>query len=349
MRATVCDGFTGARLDEVPVSEFSWSRLRSAGDSGSSCTIPLDGSFTGAELRSLLTPWRNLIVLESDRGVEYIGYVHPFSYTVGSGQIVVPLSDWWSLAYRRGGWDHNAEHVELWSTSSSASLARHAVNAVERGSTGPSAPRMDWPVTTLSTSGSSVDRTVWGYYHQTVGEMLEELMGEGLDIYMRPRWASSGAANWVMEVGPNWGTGTLREFVVTAERSEVTDASWRGDDSQLTNNARFVGEGSEQDMLVRSNRNLSSDYPLLDRVTMAKNVSDTSQLTALANQDLVAFAEPTGQWDFSVLTSTAVDVGDTVRLWFAGDPIIPDGSVDYLVVGIKGDLGEKKTVIVQGA
>jgi hypothetical protein len=115
----------------------------------------------------------------------------------------------------------------------------------------------------------------------------------------------------------------------------------------VTNNARYVGEGSEVDMLVRSNRNVESPYPLLDRITDKKNISNVNQLAALAGQDLVAYAQPTFQWNFKVAADTPIDVGDTVRLWFDGDPWIEDGYHDRRVVKISGDLSEQMTVSVQ--
>src|SRR5690606_24305523 len=139
-----------------------------------------------------------------------------------------------------------------------------------------------------------------------VNDVLGDLLDEGLDIYFRPRWISNGEADWLMNAGIGWGSGVTREFTVTAERSEVMSFTSKVDAARVTNNAHRIGEGSEVDMLVRSNRNFSTPYPLLSRTTQSKNVNDPLQLSALANQDLAAYATPTSQWELTVTADTPV-------------------------------------------
>lgn len=345
-QAFSCDAVTGALVDEVPVSAFSWARLLSAGGSGAA-TIPLDGSHSKAALRDLLMHRSRMLRLDRDGRTEFMGMVSGRPYTRGASQIGVALEDIWSVFARRGAWDHSAPNVEKWKTTVTGNLATQAGAAVLRGRTGPAAPPMGLPLTVPGfTGGPSVSRTYYGYHLEKVGDVLSDLLDEGLDVYFQPRIIGNGDGDWLMRAGVGWSSGVEHEFYVTAD-DKVTAFSESSDSARVTNNARYVGEGSEQDMLVRSSRNASSPYPLLDRITERKNVSDVSQLSALATQDLVAFAEPTVQWDLKVTADTAVDVGDTVRLHFDGDPWILDGWHERRVVKVSGDLSDQITLGLQ--
>lgn len=348
LQAYSCDAITGQVIDRIPVSAFPYSRMLSAGDSGSSATIPLDGTFSKSELRALLTPWARLLVLERDGAVEYMGYVQGDAYARGQFALTVPLADWWSLAARRGAWDHTAPNVERWKTTVTGNLAMQAAAAVLRGREGVASPPMGFPMTVPGSSGgTSVTRTYYGYHVEYVADVLTDLLDEGLDIYFQPRWITSGDADWLMNAGIGWGTGVLREFTVTAEQSEVSGFTIKTDAARVTNNAHRIGEGSEVDMLVRSDRNFGTPYPMLSRTTQSKNVSDSNQLAALADRDLAAYAAPTSQWEFTVTADTPIDVGDNVRLFFDGDPWLNDGYYTRRVIGIRGDLTDQKTVMVQ--
>lgn len=345
LQAYSCDAITGAIVDEVPVSAFTWARLLSARGDGAA-TIPIDGTFSKAALRDLLLHWGRILRLDRDGKTEYGGYITGRPYQRGASSIGVSLVDIWTLFGRRGAWDHTAPNVEQWKQTVTGSLAHQAAQAILRGRTGPSLPPMGMPVTLPGFGGTAVTRTYYGYNVETVEDVLSDLLAEGLDIYFEPRNVTNGDFDWIMRAGPAWVSGVQREFHVTADDA-ITAFSESSDALRVTNNARYVGEGSEVDMLVRSDRNVASPYPLLDRVTDKKNISNVDQLAALADQDLITFAHPTLQWEFKVTADTPIDVGDVVRLWFDGDPWIADGYHDRRVVKISGDLSEQKTVAVQ--
>lgn len=338
-QAYSCDAITGKQIDRIPFSAFDYTRMLSAGADGRA-SIPLDGTFTKMQLRSLLQPLSRMLVLERDGAVEFMGTIaHPPSYARGQGSVSVQLEDVWARFARRGGWDHTASNVEKWKQTVTGTLRDQAVAVIRRGrDAGPALPAMALPVTLPAMQGGGVTRTYYGYHVEMVGDVLQDLLDEGLDIYFRPRWESRGEADWLMLAGNNWSSGVTREFYVTADLSDVAGFSESGDASRVTNNARYVGEGSEVDMLVRSMRNQASPYPLLDRVTQTKNISNVAQLSALAAQDLTTYGEPTSQWEFSVVGDSPVDVGDTVRLHFDGDPWVEDGWHTRRVVGVSASL-----------
>lgn len=348
LQAYSCDAITGAVVDRIPMSACSYERLLSAGGSGS-ITVPLDGTFTKTQLNNLLMEWSRIIVLERDGVVEYMGYVVGESYTRGQSSVTVKLGDVWSLLARRGGWNHSAPNVEQWSVTLEASLAAIAAGTINRSRTGPALPAMGYPVTLSGVyPGPTVTRTIYGYHVEMVADIFADLLAEGLDVYFRPRW-SGGQADWFFQAGPAWSSGVTRELFVTAERSDVTGFSAESDALRVTNNARTIGEGSEVDMLVRSERNAASPYPLLDRATQAKQVTSVAQLSAMSANDLVMYGGPTKQWDFSVTGDSPVDVGDTVRLHFDGDPRIADGWHTRRVVKVSASVPgpDVKTIGVQ--
>lgn len=350
LQAYSCDAITGAVIDRIPFSAFQCERLLSAGGAGSA-TVPLDGTFTKIELRHLFQHLSRALVLERDGVVEYMGRIKTRGYRRGVSQLSLGLEDAWSWLARRGGWDHSAPNVELWKTTVTGNLGVQAAEAIIRGrDVGPVLPDMAMPITLPGGyPGPSVTRPYFGYHLETVGDVLSDLMAEGLDIYFKPRWIGSGDADWLFQAGPGWSSGATHEFYVTAEQSDVVAFSEEGDASRVTNNARYVGEGSEVDMLVRSARNTDSPYPLVDRITQAKNVSSVDQLNAMAVQDLTTYGEPTFQWEFTVSADSPVDVGDTVRLHFDGDPWIADGWHPRRVVKVASSLPgpDVKTISVQ--
>lgn len=344
----ICDGITGARIDTVPASAFSYGRLLSAGDSGSQAMIPLDGSYGKTALKALLQPWRYMLALERDGQLDYSGYILGRPYKRGPQQVGVELGDLWSLLFNRLAVDHSVGQAVLWSQTVTGNRATHANQALvwARDSyTG--SPDASFPLTIPGVAGgTSVSRTYYGYHLTPVTDMLRDLMDEGLDIYFRPLWAGD-AAGWVTHAGDAWSSGNVREFSATADESPVLSFSESLDGRRMRNNSIRVGEGSEVDMLSISNIDMTSPLPLLERVTQSKTVTSASQLSVLAGQDLVTFGEPTVQWDFQVSADTEIDVGDTVRLHFDDDPWIDDGWHTRRVVKVSGDMSEVKTIGVQ--
>lgn len=319
------DATTGATIDRIPFSAASYVRAMSSGGDGS-VTVPFDDSYSKSQLADLCQEWSRIIVIERDGVVEYMGYVLGDQYQRGASAVTLRLGDIWSMFARRFAVDHTAPNVEQWKTTVTGNLEYQAAQAILRGRSGSVAPNSQFPVTVPEFSGGTpVTRTYYGYHLDYVSDVLDDLMSEGLDLYFDPQWITSGASTWWMRAGKAWTSGVTREYYVTAEHSDVTGFSQSRDAARVTNNADRIGEGSEVDMLVRSERNASSPYPLLELASQSKSVSSAGQLSSMAAQDLVTFGSPTSQWDMSVLGDDPVDVGDTVRVHFDGDPWIPDG------------------------
>ena len=347
-RAFVCD-VVGTMLDMVPISDAKWERKLSAG-SGGELTVVLDGTHSPALIDTLFQKhWARIIVLEYNGKARFGGYIVGDDYTHGTSVLKLKLIDLWGLLDRRGAWAGLASPLAKWKLTETHSLAGHAANALIRArDTQPADPEPDIPVTIPGQGTGTIKRTWYGYHYQTVGEVWKLLMDEGLDIYLEPRWASTDYQfDWLFQAAPDWESGTTREYSVTADDPEITDLTQSRDGTRITTSAYRVGEGSEQDMLMRSNRALGAGLPRLDRVTASKSVSDGEQLALMATNDLKVYRRATRQWEFKSLVSTGIDVGDRVRIHVDGDPVIPNGWHERRVVAVRGGLSGFMTVKVQ--
>lgn len=347
----VCHGITGARIETVKAHAFPYSELLSAGGDAT-VSIPLDGSFTPAQLDSLFEEWKHIIVLESDGGVEFGGYItgEPL-YSDGSSTLQLKLVDVWGMLGRRLAVDHAAPHVEEWSYTLNNNLSAH-VNYVllwARADSYTGTPLSPIPLVIpgVPAGGTYLTATYYGYHLNYADEAIEKLLDAGVDVYFQPTWVTPGVFSWITRVGEGWSTGVMHEFSVTSPMSQIVGFEQRKDGSRVTNNAIRVGEGSEVDMLAISNLNMSSELPLLERVTLSKDVTSESQLSVLAGQDLVTYGSATVQWDLEILASARVRVGDTLRLHFHDHPRIADGWYERRVVKRRAGMIHVDSVSVQ--
>lgn len=346
-RAFSCDAISGRKRRELPLKDASWNQLLSAGGEGK-VTIILDGSVPKLELRELTQELSRIVTLEYNGVVVYMGYIDGREYARGKRELTLPLGDLWGKLARRGAWDHGAPNVEKWNTTVVGSLAHHAAAALIRGrDTSTRLPDSRIPVTIQGQPTGNFSRSYYGYHMEMVADVWHKLMEEGLDIFLEPRWIRNGDADWLLWAGMNWNSGRTLRYRVTAQESPVSDFNEKTDAGRVTNNARRAGEGSEVDMLVRSQRNMDSPYPLLDRVTASKSVDKAEQLEKMVDNDLAMYWHPTVQWEFKVPVTGMPKPGDIVELHFFGDPWIADGWHRRRVVKVSGGMSSQVTVTVQ--
>jgi len=339
-----CDAITGEKIDLLDVADVSWERRMSArGDA--SVTVPVT-SGERSLIADLTRPWQRIIVIEIDGTVVFGGYVLGTGYKLGQSVLSLELNDVWTLFSRRGGWDRDHPYTPHWSTTVTGVLGEQAWQAIRRGrDTGLSTAR--FPVTRVSVGGGdSVTRKVWGYHLEMIGDHLRAFMDEGLDIYMKPRWLD-GKFDWGFYAGPHWASGREVDLPVTVDDPAVTALDVTVNAARVTTNAVRIGEGSEVDMLGRSRSNDQSPYPVLDRITPVKTVSDVVQLDSMALEDLRLYGTPTEHWEVTVPMSEAVDVGDVAWLHVSGSPVIADGWHERRVVSVSGGAGSTKKLGMQ--
>ncbi|MDR6868445.1 hypothetical protein J2Y69_003061 [Microbacterium resistens] len=345
--AHVCDGITGDRIDTVPIADFPHSRLMSArGDA--SAAVRLNGTFSKPALKELLTPWRNLMVLERDGVVQYGGYIIGRPYQLGASEVTVRLGDLWALMARRIMTGRTAQNVVLWNETVTGTLPQIAAWHMSESWNRNVLPSPKFPFSIGPFPDTkAITRKYFGYTMQTVGDVLSSLMSEGLDIYFRPQWAGDGRFEWHMLGGEAWSSQVVREFNVSAKKSPVISFSEDVNAGGQTNNADRVGEGSEIKLLVNSHENRASPLPLLERITMSKSVNDIDQLHALAVQDIATFGKPVTEWSFVVDADLPADVGDIADLTFDGDKWMDDGTFPHRIVRVNAGIGRTKTIAVQ--
>ena len=344
-----CDGLYGDRLAVATAQSVRGSKKLGAGSTGSATLVYDPDRFTPSEWRALTSPWECMIAIIRGEKVEFIGYITDLSYKRGSNVESFPLTDLWSVLGRRGAWDHDVPQMKTWKATVTGSLARHASYALIRSrDTGPTFPQTMLPTRIPGQPDGTLSKTYYGYHGETVADVWDGLAKRGLEIYLKPVLQTTvRGVQWEFQAGAPYSSGVTREYFVTAEDSPISEFTVDVDAMRVTNNSYWMGEGSEVDVLARSQRDTDSWLPLLERVDVDKSVTDADELSDRAWQTLRDYGEPTSQWSFKLRTDVAPDVGDTVRLHFHGDRRITDGWHTRRVVAVDVDLSEFVTVSVQ--
>lgn len=340
-RVWSCDFFTGEKLALLPVVSGSWERLLSAQGSGR-FRIALDDTFTKLELRDLLAHWRRWIVVEYDGVVVFAGVV---KRRPQRGQFIeVETEDLWAVWKRRLAIDRTEPNLEKWSVKyTGLSIRTLAKRIVQLGLTGLSTPSMVVPLTLEADVSGTGQRTLYGHHLETVWDGLDNIMARGLNIAFEPRWLD-GRLNFRMVT--SFSTAVTHELFVNFEDGNVLAFDEMSDGSRMSNNSILVGEGSEEDMLVRSNRSLTSELPLLDTIETRKRVTDAGEAYEIANQLLLDYEHATAQLTVELACGGTPAVGSMTlgsrgRFFFNGDPWEWDTATDdhvRRVVSISGDI-----------
>lgn len=348
-----CDTVTGVKQQRLPFSAFPWARVLNT-DSSGSATLPLADSTVKklgrASVRSLTDPISRTLVLDWDGVAVYAGIIWSRKYTRKGSMLTLTHSDVWSILRARFALDHNSALVaSLWQeTYSSLTLRQFAKVLMQLGLTGPADMNLSLPVVLPADEAGTISRTVYGYQLGMVADMLASVIEEGPDVDFQPRWVDN-KLSWLMRVGSDAVpklSAASHEWNLSAEQSGVIDFEEMEDAKKVATNLDAIGEGSEQDTLIRSNRIVNPAYPGLERVLSYKSESDLDALYALANSGLQTFKTPTKQSSFSILASGTPKVsellpGDAVRVYAgAGDDWLDQGWAEHRLIQYSGDLSE---------
>lgn len=346
----VTDTVTGVKQQRLPVSAFTWSRVLNGGGSGSA-TVQLSDSVTRLlDVKTLTVPTKNTLVLERDGVVVYAGVIWSRTYDHTAGTLTLEHGDLWSMLGRRLAVDHYVGVVSTWNvTYTNLTLRQYAKNLVILGIFGDANANMMLPITLPADETGTISRTIYGYHLPNLLDSLDDVMGEdgGPDIDFQPRWVS-GALNWLMRVGstatPKLSSGSW-EWNLGAEQSGIVGLSVTDDSVKQVTNMIAVGEGSEADMLIRSNRIVNPVFPHMERVSSFKDESNAVRLANLATGNLNVYKTTTTQWGFSMRADgtpavTDLLLGGTAKVWVRSDPWLPDGFTSSRLVQYSGDLTE---------
>lgn len=356
-RAFICDTQTGTVKNRVRLASCTWGRALNAGASGSAVLPLSDPVNASLDLDDLLDPVRNTIVLDWDGVVVYAGLITDTTDDLSSLSTTINHSDLWWLFGRRLAIDYTAAHVEDSSqTYTALDLGTVAKRRVQLATTGDTDRNLALPITFPNDASGSITRTFHGYDLAILADELTDIVNEGPDIDFEARWVS-GALNWLMRVGrspsQDLNDGGPWEWSAAGSQPNIFGVTRTRDGKNLANEAYVVGEGSEVDMLVRSEPDFTSPYPAMQHMDSGKtiHVSEIDKASDLALADIAAFKRPTVQWAGTVMadgspvggqrtapTVAALSLGDTTKIRTQGHPVIADGWNTHRLIGFTGDI-----------
>lgn len=342
------DTITGQPLADVFPSAGSWRRSLGQG-SGSHTFQLLDAAtkLDASTWRDLTQPNARTLAVKWLGKPVYAGLLLSSEYDHDKGTLTVSHSDVRALFGQRltfgvstfGGGDLSV------AGKSAAGVVRaildRAVNSW--GST--------WRLPLdLPADGAGTYSFTWHNYEWiTIDDLLKQIEALGFQIDLAPYLDANGWLRWQARVGSPL-TGTQLEFPVTVEKSAVSDLTVRTDGTRQLSGCFYMGKGTEADMRFGEAGFVAGPtIPVRDAARSAKDVADTNHLNDMAMTDLVMHRSPIVQWDFSLVAEqdkagnelldvAAVQPGARIQLECYGDPFLADGSTNYLVIGVSGDM-----------
>lgn len=344
-RVTLVEGRSFVKIHDLPIEDLTWKRLWNTGHQASF-------SFKVSELdqkpelvRGNIWPLEYWIVVQWDNTPIYAALITDHQYKRSSRTVTVPFADIWYFWDRRhvlGNRTADAATYSFdWKNISYQTMAIRAVKMALLEEEG-SGMLWDLPIVFPAETSGTVNREVWGYNFETVKEILDEASQAGeFNIDFRPRWSANDTLEWVMELD---GSGTTLEYDLDAAISPVTDLDYNVVGAQLTNHVFGIGEGSEEDMLVRvSTKPSQTNYPAFESTVDGKNVDTRERLQALTTAHRFAHDATIRQATLKVLADGPPHVGQfrlgsTIRWRAEDDPYVPSQWHEQTVVEFSGSL-----------
>lgn len=339
-----CDTATGEKLGTLPASSFSWQRVLNSGGSGQA-TFPLgDPLFRELDMRSRTGLVRRTLVAEWDGEPVYAGIIWKRSYSRDSQTLTVEHSDLWSILSRRLMVSQNTTGVEKTRIEfRNISVSTVVKKTVQTGTA-------DLPMVYWSDFSGGRKAVFEGYMLKSVADALQDQIDqpEGPDVDFRPIWGPNGL-QWQMRSNEQFGTYTWN---MSAGQTGVSGITVTEDGAKLSNNVFAIGQGTEQDSIIRANP-AASTFPLLQSTESHKDEADVAKLDGFVQEAQRVYSTPTEQWSFDILASggngdtsdqtrvTDLRLNGALSLYSAGDPWIPDGTSTHRLIQYSGDLGEK--------
>lgn len=350
-RVTLVDGGSWMPMIDLPVDDFPWKRLWNTGHQ-SSFSFKVSQADLQPELyRTNIWPLEYWVVVQWNNTPIYAAIITDHKYKRSSRTVTVSVADIWYFWDRRHVLDNKTAEAGLyllnWKNISYKTLAIRSVKkGIEQVETSPL--NWDLPIVFPAESSGSIDREVWGYSFETVKELLDEASQAGeFNIDFRPRWASDGSLEFVMEFD---GSGTTLEYDLDAEISPVTDLEYTVVGSKLANHVFGIGEGSEMDMLVRvSTKPSYTKYPALESTMDGKNITKKERLQDLATAHRFSHDASIRQATLEVLADGPPHVGQfrlgsKVRWRSVEDPYVPTIWHEQTIVEFSGSLKNKVSI-----
>lgn len=350
-RVTLVDGGTFMPLYDLPIDALPWKRLWNEGHK-SSFSFKVTAADVKPELvRTSIWPLEYWVVVQWNNTPIYAAIITDHKYSRASRTVTANIADIWYFWDRRHVLDNKTaeagQYAFLWKNITYETMAIRAVKAsLDQVEESP----LNWalPVKFPAETSGSVSREVWGYSFETVKEILDEAAEAGdFNIDFRPRWASDGSLEWVMEFD---GSGQMLEYDLDADMSPVTDLDYTVVGSQLANHVFGIGEGSEMDMLIaQSSKPAWTKYPALEATVDGKNVDKRDRLQRLTSAHRISHDATIRQATLTVRADGPPDVGmfrlgSKVRWRTIEDPYVPTIWHEQTIVEMSGSLKSEVTL-----
>lgn len=344
-RVTLVEGRSFVKIHDLPIDDISWKRLLNTGHQGS-FSFKVSELATKPELaRGNIWPLEFWIVVQWNDTPIYAALITDHRYIRSSRTVTVSFADIWFFWDRRHVLGNRTAEAAGYSFDwKNISYQTQAIRAVKMGLLEETDSPLLWdlPIVFPAETSGSVNREVWGYNFETVKEVIDEAIEAGeFDVDFRPRWSTAGTLEWVMEIN---GAGTTLEYDLDAAISPVTDLEYNVVGSQLANHVFGIGEGSEEDMLVRvSTKPTATSYPALEGTVEGKSVNTTERLQALTTAHRTGRDAMIRQASMQVLADGPPNVGQfrlgaTVRWRSVSDPYVPTIWHEQKIVEFSGSL-----------
>lgn len=359
----VYETVTGARVDTVPASSWSWRRQVS-GAGALSVSVPMSLDTQGMGLRQLLAPWRTTLAVvdTSSRRVVAAGVVYARRWDADSGVLDVSCADLWDALTMRlalspsldGFTDGALESAGgrlpgAWTMTLSGSLAD-----IARGLVAQTLRSGPLPVVLPAVTGGTHERTYLGADFATVASRLSELTQviDGPEIIFDPRLAGEGTSlSWHMLTGTPELVSATHSWDARRRAVPLIDLSVEEDASDMVGDSWARGGSREDQTLIAHHHDRwleEQGWPLLQAAdTSHSTVSDLATLRSWARTPTVMRARSTEVVSLKVRRvdeagyplGDAVLPGDHVRLRH-DDPYLGSGTIGLKVLETSGGEGE---------
>lgn len=338
---------------ELPFVSGSWERKRNGGASGQLVLDSRHEKFKGTQ-RLPIWPWQSWVVYEwrhpssETWHVVYAGVIVSDSYDWKSKQITISHTDVWSIFAQRivtSDRTHNiADSKITWSGLSKATMIKRIIQNITNGFG--SSQVYDFPFVLPSDVSGSEALTVYGYNFEKASDLINDYIEDdnGPDIDFRPRWSSSGALEWVMEVNAN--KNDLWDYDLDADQSSVENLTYLLTGAELCVNVYGAGEGTERRTLVRQSKHDEANYLAMESSEKFSGVKSLDKLQTMTTGNRLGRAAAIRQIDMTVRADGSprlneLSLGGSIR-WKADDDVwLTEGWHAWEVIALSGNLTDE--------
>lgn len=354
-RVFVVDTITGDRLAEIAVTAFSYKRVMNQEGSGSATVMLGDSRNDGLDLRSLLRSVRRSLVYEGNFGAVYFGIITRTTYNRADQSLTIEHKDLWWMMARRMAVDHGPNNAEKTVLNYGPTSFRTIIKRLLQEVMFPSRSWYALPILLPPDEAGTVSRTYYGYNFATVADAIRDLIEAdgGPNVDFQPSWNGEQVQ---LELRAGSLTGSIWDYTLDAPEPGIYDVQRVEDAESTTTNAYSLGEGTEKNMLVRSEPNLDPTMPAIEKTESYKDISKPAELSALALGRIRSQAGSTVQVSASIRkdgepgpnggfvtglpTVDQLRLGDTFTLNSFSDPWLPTGKTNYQLIEFSGALGD---------